>query len=87
MNLAASKRLALRSINGTWYRAIAAKHWKTALQTHQTAQIPGRFNPGKTAKTPFEILYLAENQLVALYEVQAVFGPPDQPVAHPSKVK
>jgi RES domain-containing protein len=87
MNLAACKRLTLQSINGTWYRAISARHWKTALRTDQTAQIPGRFNPGIAAKTPFEILYLAENQLVALYEVQAIFGPPEQPVAYPPKSK
>jgi RES domain-containing protein len=87
MNLVACKRLALRSLDGTWYRAISAKHWKMALKTEQTAQIPGRFNPGMAAKTPYEILYLAENQLVALYEVQAIFGPPAQPIANPHRSK
>jgi RES domain-containing protein len=87
MKLAACKRLRLQPINGIWYRAIAARHWKTALRTVQTAQIPGRFNPGKAATTPFEILYLAENPVVALYEVQAIFGPPHQAIANPHESK
>jgi RES domain-containing protein len=87
MKLAACKRLGLQSINGIWYRAIAAMHWKTALRTDQTAQIPGRFNPGKAGTAPFEVLYLAENQLVALYEVQAIFGPPHQAIANPFERK
>ncbi len=87
MNLAACKRLSLQSISGTWYRAISASHWKTALRTDQTAQIAGRFSPGKATKTPFDILYLAENQVVAYYEVQAIFGPPHQPIGDPVKSK
>jgi RES domain-containing protein len=46
-----------------------------------------RFNPGQAARAPFEVLYLAENQLVAFYEVGALLGPPGWPVAHPSKRK
>ena len=87
MNLTACKQLALQPVNAIWYRAISAQHWKTALRTDQTARTPSRFNPGPVAKTPYEILYLAENQLVALYEVGAIFGSPDQPIAHPSKSK
>ncbi len=87
MNLRVCKRLALQPINATWYRAIAAEHWETALRTDQTLHTPSRFNPGHAAKTPFEVFYLAENQFVALYEVGAIFGPPDQPVSHPSKRK
>src|SRR5262249_16462064 len=33
------------------------------------------------------ILYLAENQLVAFYEVGAILGPSDRPIAHPGKSK
>jgi RES domain-containing protein len=87
MRLAAGRRLALQPINATWYRAIATKHWKTALKADHTAQVTTRFNPGKASKTPFEILYLAENQVVALYEVGAIFGPPTQPVADPHQSK
>lgn len=87
MKLAACKRLALEPIRGTWYRAIARKHWKTALQTAQTSKVITRFNAGKAAVTPFEILYLAENSIVALYEVGAVFGPPEQAIANPHQSK
>jgi RES domain-containing protein len=87
MKLSACRHLTLRPINATWYRAIATKHLKTALRTNHTSQTPSRFNPGKAAKTPFEILYLGENQLVALYEVRAIFGPPVQPVPNPQRSK
>jgi RES domain-containing protein len=87
MRLSSCSKLALRSINATWYRAIATKYWKTALQTSHTAQVTTRFNPGVAAKTPFEILYLGENQLVALYEVGAIFGPAAQPVPNPHQSK
>jgi hypothetical protein len=87
MNLAACKRLALQPLHATWYRAIATKHWRTALKTDHTAQTTTRFNPGMVAKRPFEILYLAENQTVALYEVGALFGPPHRPISDPDKSK
>jgi RES domain-containing protein len=87
MNLSACKRLTLQAVSGTWYRAISARHWKTALKTDQTARIPGRFNPGIAAKTPFEILYLAENQLVALYEVQAISAHQSSPLPIPQRAR
>jgi hypothetical protein len=87
MNLAACKRLRLLPIQSTWYGAISAKHWKAALRSDQTARTTSRFHPGQAAATPFEILYLADNPVVAYDEVGAIFGPPDQPVAHPSKGK
>jgi RES domain-containing protein len=85
MNLTACKGLALQPINAVWYRAISGEHWRTALRTDQTMRGPTRFNPGRAATTQFEVLYLAENQLVAFYEVGALLGPSDQPVVHPSK--
>ncbi len=87
MKLAACNRLRLQPINGTWYRAISTKHWKSALSTAHTSTVTTRFNPGKAAKIPFEILYLAENQIVALYEVGAIYGPPDQVIADPRRSK
>ena len=57
------------------------------MKTDHTADIATRFNPGKVSKTPFEILYLAETQIVALYEVGAIFGPPIQAFANPLKSK
>jgi hypothetical protein len=87
MNLRACRRLGLQSNRAIWYRAISAEHWQTALRTDQTRVVHTRFNPGQAGKTPFKVLYLAENQLVAFYEVGALLGPPNRPVAHPSKSK
>jgi RES domain-containing protein len=83
MKLSACKRLPLRPVSATWYRAIAPRYWEMAFKTDYTAQVTTRFNPGTAAKTPFEIFYLAENQSVALYEVGALFGPTDRPIANP----
>jgi RES domain len=87
MKLTASRRLALQPVEGVWYRAIPVRFWKNALETAYTANIPSRFNPGPAARYPFEILYLAENQLVAFYEVNALLGPPQKPIADPAKRK
>jgi hypothetical protein len=87
MKLAACRRLRLQPINATWYRAISTEHWKSALSTAHTSGVTTRFNPGKAAETPFEILYLAENQIVALYEVGAIFGPPERAIADPHRTK
>jgi hypothetical protein len=85
MKLRACGRLRLQPINATWYRAISTEHWKSALTTAHTSSVTTRFNPGPAAKIPFEILYLAENQIVALYEVGAIFGPPDRAIADPNR--
>jgi hypothetical protein len=85
MNLAACKRLPLRPLHAVWYRAISAEHGKSPLGTDQTLLAPTRSHPGQAARSPFETLYLAENQLVTFFEVGALPGPPDQPIAHPSK--
>lgn len=87
MRLSACRRLRLRPLNAIWYRAIATKHWKTALQTSHTSRVTTRFNAGAVASPPFEILYLGESQLVALYEVGALFGPPARPVSNPHQSK
>lgn len=79
MNLAACGALAQRPETGVWFRAIQPQFWTTSLATAQTTRIPSRFNAGANATAPFEILYLAENPMVALFEVQALFGTPTQP--------
>jgi hypothetical protein len=53
--------------------------WPTALQTAQSMVNPSRFNAGASANPPFEVLYLAENPQVALFEVGAMLGTPTQP--------
>ena len=59
----------LRPENRVWYRAIQTRFIATALHTSRTTS---RFNPGGI----FRLLYLAENHLVALLEVQALMGTP-----------
>lgn len=71
MNVGACSALKTAPLTGVWYRALALQHLTTALQTSQTRFIPSRFNDGSGV---FEILYLCENQFVALMEVGAMFG-------------
>ena len=59
--------------------ALQPQFWTTALTTYQTRVIPSRFNTGATATPQFELLYLSENHLAALFEVQALLGSPTQP--------
>jgi len=85
VNLAACAGLPHAPLVGTWFRSIQPQHWLTSLQTAQTRATPGRFNSGTAAIPGFEVLYLAENPMVALFEVQALFGSPAPGglVAHP----
>jgi RES domain-containing protein len=73
MNLANRGSLIARPLTGTWYRAIQPQHQSTALQSSHSKSFPSRFNEGRHL---FEILYLAEDQMVALFEVQALLGSP-----------
>ena len=79
MNLTACADLPTTFATGTWYRAARLRHLPNVLRTQHTASIPSRFNPGSSGETPFEILYLADTHLVALFEVQALVGAPTQP--------
>jgi RES domain-containing protein len=85
VNLAACAGLPPAPLTGTWFRAIQPQHWSTSLQTAQTRTTRGRFNSGTAANPGFEVLYLAENPMVALFEAQALFGSllPGGLVAHP----
>jgi RES domain-containing protein len=75
VNLGNCGSLRVGPLTGMWYRAIQPQHQQTALQTHHTRRFPSRFNEGQNL---FDILYLAEDQLVALFEVQALLGSPFQ---------
>ena len=79
MNLSAVASLPLKAETGTWYRAVDPRFLPTALQTTHTTAIFSRYSPGPSGQPPFEILYLAENHLVAMFEVGALFGNPTQP--------
>lgn len=78
--------VALAPESGTWYRALQTHFLPTALSTRHTSTISSRFSGAIPASPGFEILYLAENHLVALLEVQALLGSPTTPggvVPHP----
>lgn len=81
MNLGAVAALPLGPETRTWFRAVDPQFLPTALQTAHTTRVFSRYSPGPLGQPPFEILYLAENQLVALFEVQALFGAPTKPGA------
>jgi hypothetical protein len=74
MKFAACAALDRSPENRVWYRAIQARFWQTALNTAQTRTFPIRYNAGPAATPPFEVLYLAEDHLVALFEVEALLG-------------
>ena len=66
-------------IVATWYRAVDPAFLATAISTKHTPTITTRFSPGTKINPAFEILYLAENPLVAMFEAQALFGSPTKP--------
>jgi hypothetical protein len=74
MNLAACRHLHRRSLHGTWIRALHPRHLANPLGTAHTPTHATRFNPGTLTDPAFEILYLAEDATVALFEVQALLG-------------
>jgi len=87
VNTASVSRLARMSHSGTWYRSVAPRFITAAISTTHSKTIPSRFSPASPAKPGFEILYLAENHLVAMFEAQALFGSPLTPgglVPHPT---
>jgi hypothetical protein len=62
-----------------WYRAVPAAFAATPLATAHSTGRRNRYNPGPRAKTPFALLYLAEDMVTALLEVRALFGSPASP--------
>lgn len=87
MNAGSVPRLARIPHSGTWYRAVAPRFLSTAISTTHSKTIASRFSPASPGNPGFEILYLAENHLVAMFEAQALFGSPLTPggvVPHPT---
>jgi hypothetical protein len=74
MNLAGCALLVTGPENRVWFRAIQPQHFATALATAQTTRIPSRYSPATNAHPAFPVLYLAEDHLVALFEVGALLG-------------
>ncbi|MCI0525728.1 MAG: RES family NAD+ phosphorylase [Acidobacteria bacterium] len=90
MNAKACITLPTVSEKGVWYRAIQPHFLATALATSHTKTNPSRFNAGRLLSPPdqFRMLYLAENPMLALFEVQALLGSPMTPggiVPHPRR--
>lgn len=80
--------IAVRPETRTWFRAVQPQFWQTALASRQTLTRATRFNGDANAAVQFESLYLAENPLVALFEVEALYGDPSVPgsvIPHPQK--
>ena len=88
MNLAQCRNVPRYRLVGTWYRAVDPHFLASALSATHTARITSRFSPATPARPGFQILYLAENPLVTLFEAQALFGSLSTPggvVPHPSR--
>lgn len=76
MNLAACRLLPTRPVTGHWFRAIRPAYWVTALSTAHTQTLPGRYNAASQARPGHEIMYLAADHFVGLFEVDAILGSP-----------
>ena len=75
MNLSAVSRLPRRAFGGHWFRAIKPKYAGRPLALSYTADHWSRFSPGVDAQgQPFQTLYLADDPIVALREVEAIYG-------------
>jgi hypothetical protein len=74
MNLSQCQNLQRRPLHGTWIRALHPKYFANPLSAAHTPTQASRFSPGTLADPAFEILYLAEDTTVALFEVQALLG-------------
>ena len=73
--------LILSPLTGVWFRAVQTRFLSSALSTAHTASIPSRFLANSSAAPGPRVLYLAEDPLIALYEVQALLGSPFTPGA------
>jgi len=74
MNLAQCVQLHRHAIQGLWVRALHPRFLTAPLDTAHAPTHATRFSPGTSADPAFEILYLAEDATVALFEVQALLG-------------
>lgn len=74
MNFSHCALLPSRHESGIWYRALQSHFLPAAGSTAHIQSFSTRFNDASVAKPSYPILYLAENHLVALFEVQALLG-------------
>lgn len=59
-----------------WFRGVPQAHARAPLGYTHTVFATGRFNAGSTARPGIPVVYLAETQLVAEFEVGALLGSP-----------
>lgn len=88
MNLGAVNGLPTRPVAAVWYRAVDPKYLPTALNYSHTRLFASRYYERPQSSQQFDLVYLAENQLVALLEVEGLFGSPAIPgglVPNPSR--
>lgn len=83
MKLSGCGKLVLSPRTGHWFRALNLKHWKSRLATNHTTTARSRFSAATPASPGPRMLYLGENHQVAIYEVGALLGDPNQPVSNP----
>jgi hypothetical protein len=80
MRLSDCRRLEVGPLTGTWYRAIGHEHWKTRLSARHTITVTTRFSADSPADPAYQVLYLAQDHRLALFEVRALVGSPEDPI-------
>jgi RES domain len=83
MKLSACPNLTFRPLTGTWYRAIGQEHWETRLAARHTSRDTTRFNAGSVVNASYQVFYLSENHLRALFEARALLGTSEAPIPDP----
>jgi RES domain-containing protein len=76
MKLGACPKLLSGPENRVWFRALEPQFATAPLASAHTTANPSRFSPGPLGIVPFEILYFSENQMIALFEMEALLGSP-----------
>jgi hypothetical protein len=66
-----------------WYRAIPQEHWKTRLSARHTITVATRFSAGSPTNPTYQVLYLAQDHQLALFEVRALLAKPEAPIPDP----
>lgn len=80
MKLGAVASLPTISESRTWYRVVPPSYWRHVLSATHTLPTVSRF---KAKSDPFQILYLAQDSIVAQFEARALLGSISVPIAAP----
>jgi hypothetical protein len=83
VRLSACHKLKLVPHSGYWFRAIRQEHWRSRLSAEHTQTATGRFSAGSIRKPSYQVLYLAQDHQLALFEVRALLGNPESPFPDP----